>query len=329
MRTPAFRNETRVDTLAGRKLPAVSKSADAARKSATDTEELTQPAAIPAAPEPVAPPVLTDSAPNMEEAPTKPLEAPVSRSEPEESGEPAPSPVTAAAKSPDHPREVAFATRIEPVQSTGHTVIPEEMASTAVVASAARKVLAANSEDSVMPTAIPTGERTAAPPPAAASTPVSRPTAAPAPVAETLPKVTTPLKELSLQLTQTGSERVDIRVTQQGSEVHVSVHSGDAILNTGLRQGLSELQSRLEENGYRSDMWRPSASAAPVAASPSAQASTNQSRGEDAPPQHSGSQQDSGRRNQNQSNQPRWVEELDSSLAGGETSSGGSHGFSS
>jgi hypothetical protein len=121
---------------------------------------------------------------------------------------------------------------------------------------------------------------------------------------------------------------VDVRVVQQGSEVRVSVHSGDASLNSGLRQGLSELQSRLEENGYRSEMWRPGFPRARRAA-PSAQASTNHSRGGDGQPQQGGSQQESGRRNPESSNQPRWVEELESSLDGGEKSSGGFYGFGS
>jgi hypothetical protein len=138
------------------------------------------------------------------------------------------------------------------------------------------------------------------------------------------------MKDISLQVNQPGKERVEVRVVQQGAEVHVSVHSSDASLNSGLRQGLSELQSRLEETGYRSEMWRPGAATAPVAAAPSAEASTNHSRGGEGQPQQGGSQQqESGRRNQNQSNQPRWVEEMESSLGAGEKSTGGFYGFGS
>jgi hypothetical protein len=232
---------------------------------------------------------------------------------------------------------MAFAARVQPGQSVDHSALPAEMASAAALASASKKVVAADNENASpadaygLPAATtPTLERSAQP--ALAALPAATASHAaetPAPLAESLPKASAPLKDISLQVTQPGKDPVDVRVVQAGSEVRVSVHSGDANLTSGLRQGLSELQSRLEENGYRSEMWRPGASAAPLTPTPSAQASTNHSRGGDGQPQQNGSQQDSGRRNQNQSNQPRWVEELESSLTGGEKSSGGFYGFSS
>ena len=150
----------------------------------------------------------------------------------------------------------------------------------------------------------------------------------PEPLAESSPKAATPLKDISLQVSQPGSEPVAVRVVQEGSQVHVSVHSGDATLNSGLRQGLSELQSRLEENGYRSEMWKPTPAVAAPTPPSTAPESNNHSRGGDQPSHQGGSQQESGRRNQNQSNQPRWVEALEDSTAG-EKTSGGFYGFSS
>jgi hypothetical protein len=265
---------------------------------------------------------------------------------PGEGAEPAEPTVTAAAGSAQtgsnqSTQEMAFAARVQPVQSADHAALPAEMASAAAVASANKKVVAAADDENATPadaqglltSATTAMERNAgpnaSPSPAAplaghATNHAETPTAA-----DGLPKASAPLKDISLQVSQPGKERVDIRVVQQGSEVHVSVHSGDASLNSGLRQGLSDLQSKLEENGYRSETWRPGASAAPLAPAPAAQASPNQSRGGDGQPQQGGSQQESGRRNQNQSNQPRWVEELESSLTGGEKSSGGFYGFSS
>jgi hypothetical protein len=284
------------------------------------------------------------------------VKAPATRIAPEKPEEPEESapPAVTAAKPHAQPQEVAFATRVQPVQSTEHSALSAEMASTAAVASAGKKIVAAGDQgaSSADPHALLATAATTVEPrgePAATSL-----TAAPAgsathsaqalaahsaeAPADSLPKATTPLKDISLQVNQPGKERVDVRVVQQGSEVHVSVHSGDASLTSGLRQGLSELQSRLEESGYRTEMWRPTASSAPLAATPSAQESTNHSRGGDGQPQQGGSQQDSGRgsqnhsnqnqSNQNQSNQPRWVEELQSSF-GEEKSSGGFNGFSS
>jgi hypothetical protein len=214
------------------------------------------------------------------------------------------------------------------------------MASASAVASATKKVVpAADGVEAApaQPHAVLTAttaaiERDAQPAaasaPAVQGAPIAHQAAAAASPAENAAKPSAPLKNISLQVNQPGKEPVDVRVVQQGSEVRVSVHSGDASLNSGLRQGLSELQSRLEETGYRSEMWRPGAATTPVTATPSAQASTNQSRSGDGQPQQGGSQQESGRRNQNQSNQPRWVEEMESNL-GGEKSSGGFYGISS
>jgi hypothetical protein len=229
---------------------------------------------------------------------------------------------------------MAFAARVQPVQSAESSTLPAEMASTAAVAAANKKVVAAAENENATLAVPATVERGAEPGTAPVpSAPAIQRTASPTPLAENQPKPSAPLKDISLQVTQPGTERVDVRVVQQGGEVHVSVHSADAGLTSGLRQGLSDLQSRLEENGYRSEMWRPGASAAPLAPAPSPQAPTNHSRGGDGQPQQGGSQQDSGRRNQNQSNhqsgQPRWVEEMESSLGGKEKSSGGFYGFSS
>jgi len=298
--------------------------------------------AAPVAVSPVPAPQLTAMLPPATVAPVNTGEpanavtAAVSRSEPGEPAEPAKPDLTAATGPVLQPREMAFAARVEPVQGVDRSALSSEMASAAAVASASKKVVAADNENAA-PFAAPgllaattaTGERNAEPAapqsPAAASHPVETS----APLAESLPQASAPLKDISLQVTQPGKEPVDVRVVQAGSEVRVSVHSGDATLTSGLRQGLSELQSRLEENGYRSEMWRPGVSAAPLTPTASPQAPTNHSRGGDGQPQQNGSQQDGGRRNQNQSNQPRWVEELESSLTGGEKSSGGFYGFSS
>jgi hypothetical protein len=283
-------------------------------------------------------PISTDELGNDDE-PDIAVKAPVWRSAPSEPAEPVAPTVTAAASTVQPAQEMAFAARVQPVQSTAGSALPAEMASASAVASANKKVVAAVEDETATP-ADPHGllaatslERNAEP--AAVSTPAASPsprTEAPTPPPETQAKPSAPLKDISLQVTQPGRERVDVRVVQQGGEVHVSVHSADTGLTSGLRQGLSDLQSRLAENGYRSEMWRPGASASALAPAPAAQASTNQSRGE-GQPQQGGSQQESGRRNQNQfnnqSNQPRWVEEMESSLGGREKSSGGFYGFSS
>jgi hypothetical protein len=142
------------------------------------------------------------------------------------------------------------------------------------------------------------------------------------------PKLLTPLKEISLQVSNPGSENVDVRVVQQAGEVRVAVHTGDSDLAHGLRQGLSDLVGRLEENGYRAETWRPVSVAAPVGSTSESGQTAGNSRNADSQSQPGWSQQDSGRRNQNQSNQPRWVEELESSMPAGGESGADSHGLS-
>ena len=308
--------------------------------------ESTQTAAVATWPAPAPESAVTLSAvtddPIDNDGANPPLEAaapPSAKSDAAESSAPT---VTAAAGPAQPSQEMAFAARVQPVQSVDHAALPAEMASASAMASASKKVVAAADDENATPanaqgllasaaTATePSAEPNAAPSPAAplAAT-ASHRAETPASPAESLPKASAPLKDISLQVSQPGRERVDVRVVQQGSEVHVSVHSSDASLTSGLRQGLSDLQSRLEENGYRSETWRPGASTVPLAQPSSAQASTNHSRGGDGQPQQGGPQQEGGRRNQNQSNQPRWVSELESSLTGGEQSSGGFYGFSS
>jgi hypothetical protein len=106
-------------------------------------------------------------------------------------------------------------------------------------------------------------------------------------------------------------------LSERAGELHVSVRTPDAGLTRGLREGLSDLVGRLEENGYRAETWRPADSA-----------STAQDQGRENPSQqHSSQQQNAGgsgtdsRQQQNPRDQqqpgaqtPQWVGELESSF---------------
>ena len=161
----------------------------------------------------------------------------------------------------------------------------------------------------------------ATPPPSVPSAEMSEPPATgnlkPAP----------PIKEISLQVTQPGKDKVELHVVQHAGEVRVSVHSGDSDLLHGLRQGLSDLVDRLEENGYRAETWRPGVSAEPQASASQNHSSPGDPRGGNGQSHSGGTQQDGGRQNQNAPHQPRWVEELETSLTGAAETSGEFHGF--
>jgi hypothetical protein len=205
--------------------------------------------------------------------------------------------------------------------STKKPVVPEAPATAAqphpeLLSQAASTAFQKNSE---LTTASLNVKAPAAPVAAASLEPAQFTTAA---------KPATALKDLTMQLAQPGTEKVDIRVVQQAGEVRVAVHTGDSDLAHGLRQGLSDLVGRLEENGYRAEAWRPVSVAPPVGAAAETNHTSGQSRNSDSQQQQSGgSPQDGGRRNQNQSNQPRWVEELESSMPAGGEFAGESHGL--
>jgi hypothetical protein len=125
------------------------------------------------------------------------------------------------------------------------------------------------------------------------------------------------VRDISLKLTNKDQSSVQVRLSERAGELHVSVRTPDAGLTRGLREGLSDLVGRLEENGYRAETWRPADSA-----------STAQDQGRENPSQqHSSQQQNAGgsgtdsRQQQNPRDQqqpgaqtPQWVGELESSL---------------
>lgn len=151
---------------------------------------------------------------------------------------------------------------------------------------------------------------------------------APAPLAEPAPKPAAPVNEIVMRISQPGAQNVDVQVSQKAGEVHVAVRTSDSDLAHGLRQGLPELTGRLESSGYRAETWRPAVSMAapPQAATETRDSAARGGGSENGQSQSGGSKQESGRRNQNQQDQPRWVQDLEENLKHG-GSSGGSHGF--
>jgi hypothetical protein len=249
--------------------------------------------------------------------------------------------------------EMAFAARVQPATSAQNATNDSRRASdtqlAAASASALRKASDSDATDAsnAKDAARPSEPAAALQHVAAVFEQASRTTDAPAPqrteaagqTAETAPvhaesptKPAAPLKDISLEVTQAGAEKVEIRVVQQSGEVHVAVRTGDTDLTHGLRQGLTELVGKLEDNGYRADTWRPGGStAAPAALSQSqdSQSASGQSHYGDSANRQNGSQHNGGQQNQNQNqyNRPRWVEALESSLTGEGESTGETNGI--
>jgi hypothetical protein len=122
-----------------------------------------------------------------------------------------------------------------------------------------------------------------------------------------------PMKDLSFHIGKAG-EKVEVRLVEQGGEVRIAVHAGDSELTRGLRQGISELSGKLQENGYRAQMWHPGGAVEAVSPGSETRHASDHTRDGQSQSQSGGSQQDRGRQNQNGSDKPRWVEEMESSL---------------
>lgn len=173
----------------------------------------------------------------------------------------------------------------------------------------------------------PTNPEVSAAPATPSPTPPKPVEAAWAPQSQPKPAAA-PLKDISFQVAQSGTQKVEVRVVQQSGELRIAVRTPDSDLAHGLQQGLSDLVGRLQENGFRTEAWRPggyTVQAAPAAESRSSQ-SSSQNRDSQS---YSGSHQQEGERRQNQSNRPGWVEEMENSITGSEQSQGANYGIGS
>jgi hypothetical protein len=172
----------------------------------------------------------------------------------------------------------------------------------------------------------------ASPSPAAASS-----AAAPAPlkpvemkVPETQVKAAAgPLKDISVQVSQPGDQKVEVRVVQQSGELRVAVRTGDSDLAHGMQQGLSDLVGRLQDNGFRAEAWRPGGSTVQSGPVLETRSSPSGSQNGDSQSSSGNSPQQQGERRQNQSQRPGWVDELESSIAGGQQYQGVTYGIGS
>jgi hypothetical protein len=146
--------------------------------------------------------------------------------------------------------------------------------------------------------------------------------------AEVRPSAAPVMKDISFQVSRSGEDNVQVRLVQQDGELHVVVRTGDSRLATGLQQSLPELVTRLQENGFRTETWRPGGPGIAPLAAAETQNSSADSRNTDSQSQP-GWSHDGGQRNPNQQHneRPHWLEELESSLSGSAAITGESHGI--
>ena len=136
-----------------------------------------------------------------------------------------------------------------------------------------------------------------------------------------------PLKDISIQVSQPGTQKVEVRVVQQSGELRVAVRTGDSDLAHGLQQNLSDLVGRLQETGFRAEGWRPGGSTVDSPAASEARAASDASRSGNQQSSSGNSQGQEGERQQSRSQRPAWLEELEASINGNEWSQGAPYGI--
>jgi hypothetical protein len=125
----------------------------------------------------------------------------------------------------------------------------------------------------------------------------------------------------SLAVNISGSEKNDVQVrfSEVGGEVRVSVRSSDPQINNQLRDSLTDLTGRLTQTGHQAETWRPAEASS---------TGTGQDSGRNAPGQgdgsHSGRQQNQQQRGQSgdSGQEPQWLAELEKNMNAGPNQTG-------
>jgi hypothetical protein len=126
---------------------------------------------------------------------------------------------------------------------------------------------------------------------------------------------TRPMKEISLQISTEGEQKVDVRLVERGGEVLVSVRTQNTALAHEMRQELGSLTGKLAQSGYATEQFTPPAASS---SNPSDQrdAPQNQdsSRGQGQDQHNGGSGQQQQPRDE-RGKRPAWLDEVKNSLA--------------
>ena len=125
-----------------------------------------------------------------------------------------------------------------------------------------------------------------------------------------------PARQISLKLTGDDSSKVTVDLSERAGKVQVSVRTADPELAKSLRGDLGDLVGRLENKGFKTEAWLPTASRHTPAAAPEQPGSSNSQR--DRRHSGSGADQRQGRQGQNRSNQrqpARWMAQLEETIS--------------
>jgi hypothetical protein len=121
-------------------------------------------------------------------------------------------------------------------------------------------------------------------------------------------------RDITVRIPDATDRGTNVRFVERGSEVHVSVRTGDSELAQMLRGGLSDLTGRLQHNGIQAEVWRPGADSSQSGSQNQAdsQSQAGDPKGSGGRRNQSGAQREE--QDQPSENKPRWVEELETSI---------------
>ena len=116
---------------------------------------------------------------------------------------------------------------------------------------------------------------------------------------------TTPLNQITLRVANANQTSASIRMIDHSGELRVAVHASDPQLADSLRGNVEQLTSRLNNNGWSTEVWKPTV--APAVRSESSPQDMQQ--GQQATKDQQGERSDPGQQN-NKQRYPDWVEEF-------------------
>ena len=126
--------------------------------------------------------------------------------------------------------------------------------------------------------------------------------------AEPRPKAAPSLRDVSIEIQQSGQERVEVRLLQRSGELQIAVRATDTDLSHAIRQDLPQLAHRIEQEGHRVEAWRPGGMQASGAVEP--RAAAPEFARQDPDSQQRWSQPDRDQHH-GRKNVPQWVDDLD------------------
>ncbi len=130
------------------------------------------------------------------------------------------------------------------------------------------------------------------------------------------PVTSAPAQRISLSVSDSQNQRVDVHLIERAGEVRVSVHAADETLTHSMRADLGSLSGKLAQSGYSTESFAPTGAEGSGFSNQRQPSEGRESAaGDRQNPQqnHSGGQQQPSRDGRGQ--RPAWVDELENSLA--------------